>query len=203
MVWLLRIGIIIQFLGAISLSTSLVFIFVREKTIRKWLERIVNLLNRFLNWLLNTVYGRVRLGKMSPSKWGKLKQNYIAVLIILVIAWWGYVALSVAIVTHNVIAIIISVPFAILSGWIFSKAFNNRVLKVMSFVFFTAFSVFVYLLLISGAALHILLLSTISCIALFNSMLEWLARRRVRRAMLVAGGLLLAIGMALQFASTF
>jgi hypothetical protein len=185
---------------------------VKPATIKKLLEGAGSKLKDFLKLPLDKFYGQVRFRKVSPeaSEYEKIKHTYIALGIALAIAILGYMALAyfyVAVIAHSVTAIIVLAPFAAasaaLSGWAFSRFYKKRVIKIMVFIFFAATAVLVYGMFIFSVIFHALLLGIIACIAFFDSLLAWLAQQKVRRVMLVSGGVLLAIGAALQLASTF
>lgn len=203
MIWLLRFGIILELLGAISLSTSLIFTLVKREKITRFWNSLSNNLGRLLNWIFyRKLYLQIRLEKPGSEKsiGIRIRRSYLTLLVSLAIGVVGYFVLMYALSTRNVFSIILALPFAVLSGWVFAKMFSNRIIRSLVFIFFAIASPIIYGFFILSVLLHSILLTGISCIALLHAFLE---SRTVRKGMIIFGGLGIALGAGLQLAYTF
>ena len=203
LIWILRWGIILECAGAILLSTSLVYLLVRQEMISKVWEFIEHGLRCFLNWVLNTkLYKQMRLRptRIEDSIGILIRENYIALGVLFALAIAGWFLLLLAVSTRNYGIIVVAIPFAALAGWAFARPYSSQFVKIFMFVFFTFTSPLIYPLLIMSVLLHLTLLTLICSVALLHA---FFAPKSVQISMLIVGGFFIALGAGLQLAYTF
>lgn len=212
MIWLLRSGILLQTIGGVLLSWSLVQLLFRDSVDTAWVF-LRTRLHRFLRWLLNNgPYKDIRLRKKShddplcglcpdtEDAFGRrIREISLSILILLAIAVGGYIFIWLAIALRYPLLIICAIALAAFLGGIMSKDLHGG-WWVAGFVTYTIGSPLLYSMLILGALSHLALMLIIGCLALLQ---DFLSRRSVEQGMLILGGLCLVVGAALQLAQTF
>ena len=214
MIWLLRSGIILQTIGGVLLSWSLVQLLFRDSVDTAWVF-LRTRLHRFLRWLLNNgLYRDVRLRKHShddplcglcpdtEDAFGRrIREICLLILIMLAIGVGGTCFVWWAIGIRHPIFIVAGLAFAVFLGGLMTRDRTlSRPWKVFGFIIFTIGSPLIYPMLIFSALFHLALMGIIGCLALLQ---DFLSRRPVEQGMLILGGLCLVVGAALQLAQTF
>jgi hypothetical protein len=199
----LRLGMGVQLLGSLFLSTSLIFLIASPEVLAQKWSGSVSRLGRLLRRILTSrLYRTMRFRPDRPDESiGRLfLRTYPVPGILLVIAVLGYVFSTSALLTLKAWQIVVALPFVVFCGLAFARTFHSKIARVSLFLFFAATSPLVYALLIVSAAFHMILLTMIGGLTLFQA---WGTKQDVNKLMAVAGALLLLVGTGMQLWSTY
>ena len=141
MIWLLRTGLLVEFVGTILLSFPLILLLLgatRLNNAQRWIEIH---LGRFLAWVLNKKpYKQMRFRETpNDSFFAIIRANYAALFLMLLVAIGGVISTACAISRYPM-WVILAIPFAVLMGYAVSRLYSNRFMKVFMFVSSVVFS---------------------------------------------------------------